>query len=312
MKDISIIVPFYNSSQFLRKCVFSLCKQTISSQLELVFVDDCSTDDSENVIRETISLLQFTGECVFVKHDVNLGSAFARKTGIDTAQGDYILFCDSDDWMELDMCEKLLTKAEQDDCDIVVCDYNKVGISDVCPVRNCYSDNFFIELLKCSITGSLCNKLIKRSLFLEHSFIYPTLPFCEDYVITTQASYYADKIGYVPEALYNYAYNPDSITQKKDLEWVKKRLDEDYENFKLVEMFMEKEGILDTYWDEVVFHKLKMKNFIRSQIKIDRAFLSRWRNTFPELNHQLSRCKYVGFRLVISYYLTYIGLWNGR
>lgn len=311
MKEISIIVPFYNSEVYLARCVESLCRQTISKSIELVFVDDCSTDGSTEVINRTILSCSFDGDVVIKRHTKNSGSAIARKTGIDAASGRFILFCDSDDWMELDMCENLLTKAEQDGCEIVVCDYNKVFENKAMVIEG-FAENYFQELLKCTITGALWNKLIKRSLFTDHDFIYPTFSFCEDYVITIQASYFAKKIGYVHKALYNYAHNTASITQSKDKSRLIQRFDEDYANFILVETFIEKHGLLDLYKDEIIFHKLKMKNYIRSFIKCDRRFLVRWRNTFPELNRQVFHCKYIGVRLIISYYATLFGLWTGK
>lgn len=312
MKDISIIVPFFNSAAYLRRCVSSLCHQTISKQLEIVFVDDCSSDNSEDVIKSTLSELNFTGDVVFERHASNQGSAIARRTGIEASNGTFILFCDSDDWIERDMCEKMLDKAERDNCDIVVCDYNKETQSTIVHVKNCFSENFLSELLKCSITGSLCNKLIKRSLFNENGFVYPTLAFSEDYVMTFQVSYYAKIIGYIPEPLYNYAYNSNSITQQNDLQRVTKRMDEDLENYMLLEHFMEKKGIIAQFPDEIIFHKLKMKNYIRGYFRLNRHFLKRWRNTFPELNYQILFCKLIGFRQVLSYYATYLGAYTGK
>lgn len=309
---VSIIIPIYGVEPYIERCARSLFQQTLDD-IEYIFVNDCTPDKSMEILNDVI--LDFPSRAPHIKilkHEHNKGLPQARKTGLENATGRFVLHTDSDDWMDSDMCEKLLTKAEQDSCEIVVCDYKKVSSNQTVHVKECFSEDFFVELLKTTITGSLCNKLISRSLFTDNEILFPTHPFCEDYVLTIQTSYYANHIGYVPEALYNYVCNPNSITQAKDLSKIVKRLDDDFANYMLVEEFMERQKIVDRYRDEIIFHKLKMKNHIRNNIQYNPEFLKRWRNTFAELNYQIFTCKYIGIHLLLSYYATYLGVWTGR
>ena len=118
MVKVSVIVPVYNSYNYLDKCINSLMNQTLND-IEIVCVDDGSTDDSLK------KLNSFKDDRVKVIHKENGGQASARNVGILKATGDYILFIDSDDYVELDMCEKLYNYASQKKCDIVICDLYK-------------------------------------------------------------------------------------------------------------------------------------------------------------------------------------------
>lgn len=113
-KKISIIVPIYNSENYLRKCVDSILKQTYSS-LEILLIDDGSTDSSLQIINEYAS----NDDRVVHIHKENGGIGSAYKAAFEIMTGDYVLFVDSDDWLELDAIEKLLLLAIENNADFV-------------------------------------------------------------------------------------------------------------------------------------------------------------------------------------------------
>ena len=116
---VSIIIPVYNTEKYLRKCLDSVCNQTLQD-IEIICVNDCSTDDSLEILKEyasndnRIKIINFTE---------NKGVAVARNTAIEQAKGEYIGFVDSDDYVDLDFYEKLYERALKNKADIVVGNY---------------------------------------------------------------------------------------------------------------------------------------------------------------------------------------------
>ena len=115
-KDISIIVPIYNAEKYLNKCIDSIINQT-KKELEIILINDGSTDNSETIIKK------YDDKRIKYFKNKNQGIGKTRNFGIDKATGKYIMFLDSDDFLELNACEKMYEKAEKEKLDIVVCDY---------------------------------------------------------------------------------------------------------------------------------------------------------------------------------------------
>lgn len=115
---VSVTVPIYNTSKYLRQCLDSLKAQTLK-EIEFILVDDGSTDDSGKICDEYAE-----NDARFrVIHQTNGGLSKARQTGLNSANGEYVIVCDSDDWVEPNMYESLYSKAKETDADIVVCGY---------------------------------------------------------------------------------------------------------------------------------------------------------------------------------------------
>lgn len=120
---ISIIIPVYNAEKHIEKCARSLFEQTLFS-VEYIFVDDCSSDNSVDVVKTVLNdYPERKEQCVFLCLDKNSGPATARNKGLEEAKGDYIYFCDADDWLDSSMLEEMLSLAEKEKADIVICDF---------------------------------------------------------------------------------------------------------------------------------------------------------------------------------------------
>lgn len=301
MSGISVIIPLYNDAERIIRCIESVCNQTVSDRLEIVIVDDGSTDNSVSTARNVLETHSMLTQAHIISLEQNYGVANARKVGVQAAQSDFILFCDSDDWMEPTMCEKLLTKAEKEMCDLVVCDYNSIRGDSVEPVSGCYKENFLQQLILCTVTGALWNKLIKTDILRRQDFLFPVYDFSEDYAYSLQFAIYARKIGYVPETLYNYVHRSGSVVQSASAERQRKRYDDDMQNFRLDLEILEKNGLLEKYREEIIAHKLKMKNTYR----YDKSL---WRNTFPELKRELFHSGCISFRSKLSFILNLLGI----
>lgn len=119
MTDISIIVPIYNAEKYIEKCLDSLVKQT-KKELEFILVNDGSTDNTENLIKK------YKDKRIKYFKNKNQGIGKTRNFGIEKATGKYLMFIDSDDYLEPAACEKLYEKAQSTKSDLVICDFYKI------------------------------------------------------------------------------------------------------------------------------------------------------------------------------------------
>ena len=120
--SVSVIVPIYNVSRYLHQCLDSLKAQTLK-ELEVILVNDGSTDDSGDIAREYAGLYP---ELFSYYEEKNSGLSAARNNGFALSHGEYIAFVDSDDYVAPDICEKMYRKAKEDGSDLVCCAYNQI------------------------------------------------------------------------------------------------------------------------------------------------------------------------------------------
>ena len=204
MDKVSIIVPIYKVEPYLARMFDSLLSQTYTN-IEIIPIDDCSPDNSRSVIERYAATDSRVCPIYF---EQNGGVSRARNAALDRASGDWICFCDGDDWYSPDFVEKMLTCARDADADYIVCDYSIAY--DQGPSLRAGSTNALFTgcdkrlVVACGSISS-CTHMIRRSLFEQSGARYPED--CKQYeelpVIPLLASY-AKKIGVVDEALYFY------------------------------------------------------------------------------------------------------------
>lgn len=206
---ISIIVPVYNVEPYLRRCLDSIIEQTYRD-LEILVIDDGSTDQSGKICDEYAEL----DERIRVTHTENRGLSCARNRGLDNATGDWIGFVDSDDWIEPDMYEVLLKRAEETGADIVECGYYKEfkNTSEEMPsVTEIISETDAIEaLVYGKITGLVWNKVYKRDIFSTVRF--PVGREFED-IYTTHKLVCDARVAKIKESYYHYVQRNSGISQ---------------------------------------------------------------------------------------------------
>lgn len=162
---ISVVVPVYNAGRYVVECVRSLMRQTLSKGIEYIFVDDCSTDESLRLIRETVVAYPHRKHQVrILESSVNEGSAKARQRGMDAARGEFVIHCDADDWVEPEMYGNMLGVADTTGADIVCTPYfletgKKTKVVAFPTLDFPLLNDMPIDTLHCS----LCMKLIRRS-----------------------------------------------------------------------------------------------------------------------------------------------------
>lgn len=201
---VSVTIPVYNTSNYLRKCLDSLLAQTLK-EIEFIVIDDGSTDESGKICDEYGK----KDSRFKIIHKSNGGSASARQAGLNMASGDYIIVCDSDDWVEPDMYEKLYVKAAAMDADIVTCGYfaeypdgKSIAQQYWFNEKNGIVDN---EDFLTKGAGSSWIKLIKKSLFEKARATYePGVNLSEDALILYKLMKGNPKVVQIEGNYYHY------------------------------------------------------------------------------------------------------------
>jgi Glycosyltransferases involved in cell wall biogenesis len=208
MKKVCIIVPIYNVSKFIERCARSLFEQ-IFENIQYVFVNDCTPDNSVEILERVIADYPNRKEYIkIIHHDINKGLGAARKTGILNANAEFVLNVDSDDFVELNMVELMYNKTIEENADIVVCDFLMDWGKATKIFPQIYSSNN-VEYTKLLLSGKampgVVNKLIRLSLYTKNN-IMPVegINMGEDYLITPRLAYFANKIAKVDLPLYHY------------------------------------------------------------------------------------------------------------
>ena len=188
---VSVIIPVYNTEDYLKECIESLVNQTLR-EIEILIVNDGSTDSSLEIMKEFKNKYP---NIIKIFDKVNGGQASARNYALSFAQGEYLGFVDSDYWVDSTMYEEMYEKAEKEDADIVICD-----MVDHFPDRTvCYPSSRFENKFK--VTPSACNKLFKRSLVKED--VFPVGLWYEDFEFTTMQLMKTDCISVIHKGLYH-------------------------------------------------------------------------------------------------------------
>lgn len=216
---ISVIVPVYNVSAFVGRCVKSICNQTFKNY-EIIFVDDASTDNSIEQIKNVLNCINSdTFTSTIISQSENSGVVETRRKGLECAVGDYILFVDSDDYIEPAMLEDLYTSACNQKADIVTSDMlleyatHKEYFSEYLSIDS--KDYFRDVAFGNYFSHSLCNKLVKRELYLlAYGNLNYKMTYYEDKFVCVRLYFYAKKIAKIDNAYYHYVkYNNASATQ---------------------------------------------------------------------------------------------------
>lgn len=284
MIPLTVIIPFYNSGKYLNHTAESLFKQTLDN-IEYIFVNDGSSDDSVNVILESLasfpdrkSQVQIVNSSVTGK---NQGIAQARQAGLDLAQGEYVTFCDSDDWVDPQYYEDLYNAGIKNNVQMVVGDH-------------CLDTNGGTErILAPNITNwqefkafdkwfhlSLWNRLIRLSLIKDNNIrFYEGINLSEDYNFVMRAYYYSKKICKVTtESLYHYnKINEGSFTSNLSQRHIMQRI----ECIKLLDSFFHDKGRLNN----CNVHNIEKYNAKDALLGLDD--FKTWKTTFPEISFRV-------------------------
>lgn len=270
MPTISIIVPIYNVEKYLDKCIKSILEQTFND-FELILINDGSTDKSGDICE----YYKEKDKRIKVVNKENGGVSSARNAGLDIAEGKYIGFVDPDDWIDVNMYERMYKEIMTNNADIVVCDFvreyedkiNKKKLKETKYEVNIFNNiQALKQLYKVKYTYVVAwNKLYKRELF--NNIRYKDGFICEDEFIIHHLLYKSVKTIYISEILYHYFQREGSIINS---EYNIKRLDkikalhERVEFFSEIKEFNLKYKAEKDYWDSMIWAYFIVKNKIKS------------------------------------------------
>ena len=209
---VSILLPIYNVEAYLQKCLDSIIRQTYTN-LQIVLIDDGSKDKSLAICQEYAT----RDKRIEVFRQENQGVATTRNHLLEKVKGDYVLFVDSDDWIEADMVESLLELAKRYDVDMVNCQMvindalcNK-GHSEVTMWSQEEAVSQFLRHIQ--FNGSLCNKLIKSNLLLNLQF-QPDISYGEDALFCWYVLQRVKNVVLINQQFYHYRMNDNSMSHQ--------------------------------------------------------------------------------------------------
>lgn len=232
-KKVSIIIPVYNAEKFLDKCIESLQNQTYKN-LEFVFIDDGSKDHSVNILKKYAK----NDKRIKIIRQKNAGPGPARNNGMKQSTGDYLTFVDSDDTINPDYIEQLMTHIK--DNDMILCGFQRVDSNGKVVGKKVPSE----KLIDCFRLPATVCKLYRSSIIKENNIEFPPEKVGEDVIFAAKFYSKAEKLTSIKYIGYNYLVNPASITQNIDesltniLFQVTKEIDENYNLEKFGDLYL--------------------------------------------------------------------------
>lgn len=314
MSKVSVIVPIYGVERYIEKCAISLFEQTLDD-IEFIFVDDCTQDRSMDILDQVVKKYQLSikkkrYQVRIEKMLANSGLAAVRKHGIQLASGDYVINCDSDDWVDISMYEKMYNHAINNNSDLVICDYiisNGHKASEKIFNKNitdCSRESVLERLLTSSDLNPVWSAMAKRELF--ENIMYPIGTMSEDKTFMIQLAWKARKISYLPEALYYYFLSDSSILRNINKESNIKKFKQITDNRYIILNFIDRENIRlsQRLIDSFIFDA---KTGLLEPFLDDPECRILWKETFPISLCRILLNPYINIKTKIKYFFT---LWK--
>lgn len=293
MIKVSVIVPIYKVEKFIERCVRSLLEQTLQ-EVEYIFVNDATPDKSIDILQTVMAEYpNRTRQIKVLVHEKNKGLPAARNTGLAVACGEYIFHCDSDDYVEVDMLEQLYGEAVKKNADIIWCDWFLTFEKNERYMKQPdYSDSQ--EALKAMLSGGMkynvWNKLVKRSLYLDHQICFPEGYGMGEDMTMMMLFVHAKNVAYLSKAFYHYVkLNTGAFSQT----YSDKHLIELQHNVNRIVSFMQHD-YGNTLDKELAFFKLDVK--FPFLISSDTRKYILWKEWYTEANPYILQNKNISTR----------------
>ena len=257
MPKVSIIIPVYNASAYIEGCIASLMAQTLDD-IEVLLVDDHGNDDSMERARRFIDAYPSGKTFRLLATPSNSGPGPARNVGIDSAQGEYVGFVDSDDVVEPNFCERLYQASKEHDADVAYCQALLVKPKGITPMCNPIIENgvfsgdkrrFFLT----HYTTLFVSFLYRRSLLNEYGIRFPATRSAEDSYFLTCALLVTRRIACVDEPFYHYLMHEESLSEVRN----PNRYLDKIKSFDLLMEFAREHGLYEANKDELDYIYLK-------------------------------------------------------
>lgn len=314
---VSVIVPVYNAAEYIERCVRSLMSQTLR-EIEYVFIDDCSTDGSMEVLERTLAEYpDRAGDVRIVRHETNKGVSRSRIDGLDNATGDYLIFCDSDDWVDVRMYEKMYRACVEGGADLCMCDYYFVkeegllrdglgfeeGLSNEEIVKQCCFNHVFT---------TVWSLMASRELYDRSEARPPEgINFTEDFYMSVCLYSCARKIACVREPLYYYnMLNQSSIihtlTEKHSMQEI--------ECYSLCAARLRDLGVYEAFRKEMDWRMLKSCAWLIFHDRFEefRKYFPRFQMCMLTVPHRFCYPKVRLMIILTAFHLDFICRWDNR
>ena len=295
MLDLSVIVPVYNMAKdgLLEYCINSLVGQTLQS-MEIIAVDDASTDESLQILRDFEK--RYPGRVKAVASPENRRQGGARNLGLKEAQGRYIGFMDADDWVVKDLFERMVERAKTTGADVVGTDMCRVYEHTMVPTEreacNLLSQTGILDhekrkeyLLQ---PGPISTKIYAREIFFGKEFRFPEHMAYEDNAVSVEIGMRIKHFEHIPEANVFYYQHGDSTTHSINL----KKCQERMEAMRIMLKYAKETGALEEFKEVIEFHfstlfyRNTLFSYMQSDCKKDMSFIRKMGEemvaTFPE------------------------------
>lgn len=218
MYKLSIILPIFNVEKYIKRALNSILNQTMDlKDIEVIMVDDCSTDNTKNIVEE------YEKKCpnfkaIYLEKNSG-GAAHPRNIGMEIASGEYLMFLDPDDEYDSKMCEILYNKIKDSDAEIVKCNH-KLITEQSSKIDYQFDKNISEVEIDCKTdlppeTSSVCNAIHKREFLVENKIIFPTLKVTEDVIFSLNEFFNANKIIIMNNYAGYYYYSNEDISHSK-------------------------------------------------------------------------------------------------
>lgn len=283
MPKVSVVVPVYGVEKYIERCARSLFEQTLDD-IEFIFVDDCTPDRSIEVLNRVLDEYpKRIPQTIILHHEVNKGLPQARKTGIESATGEYIAHCDSDDWLDLNLYEVVYNQAIELQSDIIAFNCKHTdgeSTLEILPAgTETVASECIIKMMHRKMWWSLCNKIIKRDLYNNKQINYPTDGMGEDMCLTLQLMYECKSISYNYDVYYNYYQNPKSIIQVHTIDNCLSKFQQICRNIDKVKQYYSDKPKSDGIRNGLRYLEYNAK-FPLLPLLNDKKYYHLWRNSF--------------------------------
>ena len=313
MPKVSVIIPVYGVEKYIERCARSLFEQTLDD-IEYLFIDDCTPDKSVEVLKQVMEdYPQREPQVTIHSMEQNSGQAMVREWGMKNVSGEFVIHCDSDDWVDSDMYALMYDKAVSEDADIVICDYYKSDGKNHKVVRmgveSSSKEELINNLLCHKLQPAVWNKLVKRSCYTS-KVVFPTNNMAEDLALMVQLFYFSSKIAYINKPFYYYYFNQTSITGSTSFDNVFKRVVQYQNNVCFIEKFLSEKEDRRIFQNGMRHLKFSVKNEL-CKSEYDQRFNEIWKSLFPELSLlDVILLKNSKFKAKLLYIASFFGLYG--
>lgn len=243
MPKVSVIIPVYNAENFLKRCLDSVCNQTLSD-IEIICINDCSTDKSVEILKQY--------NVKIINLEENKGAAYARNIGIEQACGEYLGFVDSDDYIAPDFYEILYRNSSK--ADIVKGNILDAETNSITPF---YDMNNKIAENKAYFYYGFTSAIYKTSFIWDYEIHFPEgINYFEDPFFSIKALINAEKIKIENNAHYYYTQNENSLSRQLNLESLKKSVQLIMQEINDSQLSEENYTIIYDFLYEFIFEKM--------------------------------------------------------